>query len=648
MSPPAPAVIRGLDDILAIEQEPLASRQPPESTFALIREAARRHGDAPALSFFLDGLHPERASRYSYRQLYAEVCRCANLFDELGLAPDQVVAYILPNLPETHFVLWGGEASGIVFAINPLLDAGQMVELMAAAEVKLLVTLAPVPGSDLWPKIAPELHRVPSLKTVLLVDIAAHLPFSKKVMLNAWRLQQGRVRPSGGAQVLDFHRQLSRQSGQGLNSGRWIRSDAVSSYFCTGGTTGAPKIAVRLHGNEVADTLQVSSFNAGSFLPGKTLFCGLPLFHVNAALVTGLAAFAAGGHVVIATPQGYRGEGVIKNFWGIVEHYRINFFSGVPTVFSALLQVPIDGRDISSLEYGLCGAAPMPVEVFKNFEQRTGVRILEGYGLTEGTCVSSCNPPGGERRIGSIGLRLPWQPMLALRLDSDGRYQRDCAVDEVGVIAISGPNVFAGYKEPQHNQGLWIDRGDGHRWLNTGDLGRQDAEGYFWLTGRKKELIIRGGHNIDPASIEEPMHAHPAVALCAAVGRPDAHAGEVPVAYVQLKPGARASEAELLAHAQAHIPERAAVPKRVRCIEQMPVTPVGKIFKPELRQREAREVTEALIEELGGWPGASISASQDSRRGLLVAVRHRASAAEAEALRAKLGAYTFAFELERL
>ncbi len=136
MSPPAPAVIRGLDDILAIEQEPLASRQPPESTFALIREAARRHGDAPALSFFLDGLHPERASRYSYRQLYAEVCRCANLFDELGLAPDQVVAYILPNLPETHFVLWGGEASGIVFAINPLLDAGQMVELMAAAETQ--------------------------------------------------------------------------------------------------------------------------------------------------------------------------------------------------------------------------------------------------------------------------------------------------------------------------------------------------------------------------------------------------------------------------------------------------------------------------------------------------------------------------------
>ncbi|TAJ52113.1 MAG: acyl-CoA synthetase [Nevskiaceae bacterium] len=648
MSPPAPAVIRGLDDILAIEQEPLASRQPPESTFALIREAARRHGDAPALSFFLDGLHPERASRYSYRQLHAQVCRCANALDELGLTPDDVVAYILPNLPETHFVLWGGEATGIVFAINPLLDAGQIVELLKAAAVKVLVTLAPVPSSDLWPKIAPELHRVPGLETVLLVDISEHLPFSKRVMLNAWRLQQGRVRHSGGAQVLDFHKLLSRQSGRGLDSGRWIRSDAVSSYFCTGGTTGAPKIAMRSHGNEVANTLQLASINPGSFLPGKTLFCGLPLFHVNAALVTGLAAFSAGGHVVLGTPQGYRGEGVVRNFWGIVEHYRINFFSGVPTVYSALLQVPIGAHDISSLEYGLCGAAPMPVEVCKSFEQRTGIRILEGYGLTEATCVSACNPPEGARHVGSIGLRLPWQPMRALRLDEDGRYQRDCEVDEVGVIAIRGPNVFPGYLDPAHNKGLWIETPNGARWLNTGDLGRQDAEGNFWLTGRKKELIIRGGHNIDPASIEEPMHAHPAVALCAAVGRPDAHAGELPVAYVQLKPGHQVGEAELMEHAQAHIAERAALPKRIQVIEAMPVTPVGKIYKLELRQREAREVTEALLAELGGWPGASVSVSQDSRRGLLVVVRHRASAAEVETLRARLGAYTFAFELERL
>ena len=181
---------------------------------------------------------------------------------------------------------------------------------------------------------------------------------------------------------------------------------------------------------------------------GKTLFCGLPLFHVNAVLVTGLLPFSRGAHVILGTPQGYRGEGVIARFWEMVERHRINFFSGVPTVYAALLQQPTQGRDLSSLEYGLCGAAPMPVELMRGFQKRTGLKILEGYGLTEGTCVSTCNPPRGERRIGSIGLRVPLQAMKAVVLDDAGAYVRDCADGEVGVLVIRGPNVFAGYKAP--------------------------------------------------------------------------------------------------------------------------------------------------------------------------------------------------------
>ena len=230
------------------------------------------------------------------------------------------------------------------------------------------------------------------------------------------------------------------------------------------------------------------------------IFCGLPLFHVNGQLVTGLMPWTHGDHVILGTPQGYRGNGVIAGFWAMVEHFGINFFSGVPTVYSALLQQPVDGRDISSLDYALCGAAPMPVELFRDFEQRIGVRILEGY--SPKAPASSSNPPEGERRVGSIGLRLAYQDMRAVILDEAGLYQRDAGTDEVGAIAIRGPNVFAGYLDAAHDKGLWIDI-DGQRWLNTGDLGRQDAEGYFWLTGRKKELIIRGGHNIDPKQIEE-------------------------------------------------------------------------------------------------------------------------------------------------
>ena len=193
----------------------------------------------------------------------------------------------------------------------------------------------------------------------------------------------------------------------------------------------------------------------------------------------------------MGTPQGYRGEGVIPSFWEIVEHYRIVAFSGVPTVYSALLQVPVGGRDISSVGYGFCGAAPMPVELFRTFEKTIGIRILEAYGLTEGACVSSVNPPEGERRIGSIGLRLPYQKMAVVRLDDSGGFTGFAGTEEVGVLAIRGPNVFAGYINAEHNKGLWLEI-DGERWLNTGDLARQDADGYFWLTGRKKELIIRG------------------------------------------------------------------------------------------------------------------------------------------------------------
>jgi fatty-acyl-CoA synthase len=211
------------------------------------------------------------------------------------------------------------------------------------------------------------------------------------------------------------------------------------------------------------------------------------------------------------------------------------------------------------------------------------------------------------------------------------------------VLVVRGPNVFAGYKVAEHNRELWIDAGEGERWLNTGDLGRQDADGYFYLTGRKKELIIRGGHNIDPAAIEQPLHEHPAVLMAAAVGRPDAHAGEVPVAYVQLKPGADAAEEELMTFARDHIGERAAVPKAIRIVPAMPLTGVGKIFKPTLKLRETED---ALIEALrsAGVPFASVKARNDPSLGTLVDVA-LAEGADRQLARSALGQFALQFRL---
>jgi acyl-CoA synthetase (AMP-forming)/AMP-acid ligase II len=364
---------------------------------------------------------------------------------------------------------------------------------------------------------------------------------------------------------------------------------------------------------------------------------------VNAQIGTGLSVFARGGHVLLGTPQGYRTPGLLQSFWSICSHHKVTTFSGVPTIYAALLQSPREDCNLDSIRYAICGAAPLPVELFRRFQSETGIKIVEGYGLTEAGCVSSLNPPAGESRVGSIGLRMPWQQMRVVGLDSAGRYKRDTQVDEPGLIVVRGPNLFQGYLNPEHNNGIWLDIPEGSSetamWLNTGDLGHQDAQGYFWLTGRAKELIIRGGHNIDPKVIEEAFARHPGVALCAAVGRPDEHAGEVPVAYVQLRPGSSCQEDELLDFAARNIGERAAVPKAVTIVPTLPITAVGKIFKPALQLREVEAVVSDEANKLS-IKIIGLVTRQDAKRGLLAEVTVP-TGAELN-LRTALGRYTFA------
>jgi len=643
--------IATLGDVERLD-EAAESVELPVSTYELICGGAGIDRSAPALSFFLEANAHRDVETWTYAELLDAITRTANFFDRLGATKDTVIAFVLPNLPETHFVIWGGEAAGIVLALNPLLEAPALAKLLDAARAEILVTLAPFPGTDLWPKVELVLPRVRCVRHVVLVDLADHVRGPRSIAARAIRLvesarRHGRLglRPAvpGWMRVHDFGGAMRDEDGTRLRSARRFSKHDASSWFCTGGTTGLPKIAMRSHGNEVFNAWSASQFFGEGVGPGKVVFCGLPLFHVNGALVTGLVPFSRGAHVVLGSPQGYRGENVVRRFWEIVEHHRIHFFSGVPTLYSTLLQVPIGLHDVSTLEYGLCGAAPLPTEVMRVFEERTGITILEGYGLTEATCISAGNPPRGERRRGSIGLRVPGQRMKAVVLDEGGTYVRDCAVDEVGVLVVSGPNVFSGYRESAQNAGLFVDCGDGRRWLNTGDLGRQDADGYFWLTGRKKELIIRGGHNIDPATIEEPLHRHSDVALAAAVGRPDAHAGELPIAYVELKPGRIVREAELAEFLREQIGERAALPKRIRIIDRMPLTAVGKIYKPELKRTETKDAIETALSQ-AGVAFRAVEVGDDAVRGIVAHVHLDGGAPDGEARRV-LGGFAVPFTL---
>ena len=634
--------VRDLADIAAIEAVPLSERALPESTYAALVASAKRTPGATALSFFLSAERLDETHHWTYAELVAEVTRAANAFTALGVAPDRPVAFVLPNLPETHFTIWGGEAAGAALAINPMLEPRQIAQLMRAARASVLVTLAPALNPKAWSGLVAELASLPDLGTIALVDMADYLDGQPR---EAARASTAEAATPTGVRIVSFRAAMRKQPSDRLLSERAIRADDISSYVSTGGTTGAPKIAARTHRNEVFDAWSVSEMFGGRSAwdadgSPKTILCGLPLFHANGQLVTGLQPWMSGDHVVLATPDGFRGKNVIARFWKIVDRFRVSRFSGVPTLYAALLETPLGDSDLESLDFAICGAAPMPAALIRAFEAKTGVKILEGYGLTEGACVSSVNPPAGERFGGSIGLSIPYQRMAAVILDSEGRFQRRARVDEIGVIAINGPNVFSGYLDPRHNEGVFLAI-DGERWLNTGDLGRRDANGYFWLAGRKKELIIRGGHNIDPKVIEDALQTHPAVAMSAAIGSPDAYAGELPVAYVQPKPGAAVTEQELMEHAARIIAEKAAVPKRIRISSSLPTTAVGKLFKLALVEREIEETIRAEAKKLGAKL-ASVKVDRDPQRGLRVLVE---AADQLDAIREALNRYAFTSEV---
>ncbi|MCV6584832.1 MAG: acyl-CoA synthetase [Marinibacterium sp.] len=635
-----PQGIRTQQDIEQIETADLATHNLPQSTYEALSRGAARNPEAPALSFFLSAQQMDNPYVLSHGQLLARVTQTANALRRLGIGRDDVVAYVLPNLPETHFTIWGGSAAGSVLAINPLLDAEQIGELLAAAGTKVLITLEQSPGVDIWEKVSVAARAVPSLEHVLVCGFGPYVAGD-----GVWRDSPAPApQPIDGvsAPVTRLLDEIAQEDGSALGFEAPGPND-TSTMLCTGGTTGLPKIVRRTHFSEVYNSWAASLYSPDAWGPGRTAFCGLPLFHTNAMMVTGLLPWMSGGHVLLATPGGYRGQDVIARFWDVVERYKVSMFSGVPTIYGALLQVPRDGRDLSSVQFGLCGAAPMPVELFNSFVAETGIKIVEAYGMTEGAVGSSLNPIYTDApRVGSIGLRFPYQQMAIAIMDDNDTFERWADVDEAGVILISGPNVFNGYLIDSQNKGIWVEQ-DGKRWFNSGDLARRDAEGYFWMTGRKKELIIRGGHNIDPKIVEEVMHKHPAVAMAAVVGRPDAKVGEVPVMYFQVAAGQAADVADLAEFAATHVHERAAVPKDYIVLDALPVTAVGKIHKVSLNMMEIERAVRTEAEATGA-DLASVEVVQDSARGV---VAKAVVASGLDALQKSLGQYAFACDLQQ-
>jgi fatty-acyl-CoA synthase len=605
--------VRTHGDLERFEAEmTLEQRLPERSILDVFIASAERQGDTTAITMLMTGAPDEQPRRVTYNQLLGLIRSAANLFSDLG-GPAPGVAYMLPSLVETHATLWGAETAGYAVPINFLLQPDSIAELLKASGAKILVALGPHPQLDIWQKALELRDRVPGLILV-------------------------RVSPPGTPTedgVVDFGTALLAQPNDRLIFGEPRGGSDVAAYFHTGGTTGVPKLVAHTHRGQL-----VAAFGGASmcgYTADDVLTATLPLFHVAGTIVAGLSAFMAGVELVIMSPGGLRSPAIVEGFWRLVAQYKATLVGGVPTAVGAVLQVPVGDHDISAVRAGLTGAALLPPAVGERFKEVTGHTLYEILGMTEASGLISIDPLRGSGGVGSVGWPLPYTHVDVLRLNAEGRLGEVCDAREIGVIAISGDHVSPGYRNPDHNDGVFS-----NGVLNSGDLGYKDEQGRVYIAGRSKDLIIRSGHNIDPAMIENAMSTHPAIALAAAVGQPDAYAGELPVCFVQLHPGVAVSSEDLQAHAQSSIDERPAWPKEIHVVETIPLTTVGKIYKPLLRCDAAKLRVADLVHNEWSLTGSDINVVDGGARGMRVTVtlteddRERVPALEKE-----LAAYLF-------
>ena len=596
--------IRTMVDIEAIEHVPLDQAIDAWTTFDLIAKSASEFGDKPAFHFLTEGNAEEASHTVTYGELGRRMIQAANMFSQLGVEAGDTIAYLLPNLPETIYTILGGTVAGRVAPVNWMLEPEHIVHILESIDAKVLVTTGHKQNPEIWSKVRAVLPRL------------AHKP--KVLRLGC------------------FNRLLDRQRGDTLDVVRAIDPEEPALFLHTGGTTGKPKIAKLLH-RGIAYHCWANAIAKG-LSHADVVFAGGPLFHTGGVILDVFSTYGIGTTSVILTPFGFRNREVIRNYWKIARRYGLTVMNGVPTVLASLVNAAGAEPRPKLRPYMGTGSAPLPVDVAKRVEATFGVRPLSTYGATEFTCLISCPPRDGDPKYGSCGFPYAHSRFRTVILDAEGKYLRDCDADEIGAIVLKGPGVIPGYVDAADNVRLFVDG----QWLVSGDLGRIDSDGYLWITGRLKDVIIRGGHNIDARVIEETLVAHPAVALAAAVGKPDSYAGEIPVAYVQLKPGARASADEIREFAKANIPERAAAPVDVTILTALPLTSVGKIYKPPLRHDAARRAFAAALDSAG--IAAEISVGDDPVSGARARVVLVDSERAADA-REIMGHYAVAYDI---
>ncbi|MCB9570037.1 MAG: long-chain fatty acid--CoA ligase [Myxococcales bacterium] len=505
----------------------------------ILRESANAHPDRPALTL--------GSTTLSYGRVHAAVQRLAGGLRGLGIRQGQHIALMLPNVPHFTIAYFATHyAGGAVVPLNVLLTADEIAYHLADSEAVALVV-----WEGFLPQAEAAFARAPGCKHLIVA-----------------KADPGDMSAPEGAKSMGA---LIAKSDPVAYLPPTMPDDTAVILY-TSGTTGRPKGAQLTHFNMFYNALYVRD-DLLALDGDTTALTVLPLFHSFGQTVMHNAVLFGGGHIVLLP----RFDATAA--FQLMQAHKVSLFAGVPTMYFALLHHPdADTYDLSSLERCVSGGAAMPVEVMGAFDRKYGVNILEGYGLSETSPVASFNVLDRPKRPGSIGLPI-WGVEFQL-VDAEGKVVD--AEGTPGEICIRGHNVMKGYyNKPEATTEAIVDG-----WFHTGDIATRDAEGYYFIVDRKKDMVIRGGFNVYPREIEEVLYGHPAIGEAAVIGVPHEKLGEEVKAIVALRPGQSVTPEALIAYCKEHLAAYK-YPRIVEIIEALPKGPTGKILKRELRAQPA-------------------------------------------------------------
>ena len=504
----------------------------------------------------------------TYSQLQDMVRRFATCLHAFGIRKGDAVALLLPNVIPCVAAYYAVLQIGAVTVMNnPLYSDRELEYQFNDSGAKILVTL------DLLANRMIDLRPKTSIKQIVYTSIGDYLPFPKNLLfplVAKKRRLAANVKPA-----VDLYRWKPLLASTRPDPPQVALSfDDVAMYQYTGGTTGISKGVMLTHGNLSRQVQQGAAWFPG-FGAGEIMLGALPFFHVFGLTVSmNLAIYFGWGNVLVPKPQA-------TELLEAIAKFRPSFAPLVPTMFIGILRHPeVDKADLTSIKACFSGSAPLPVEVIKEFEQRTGATIVEGYGLTESSPVTHVNPfgSGGQRKVGSIGV--PISDTLARVVDlGDG--STDLPPGKSGELLVKGPQIMMGYlNRPDETLNTLTDG-----WLHTGDIATMDEDGYFFIVDRKKDMIISSGYNIYPRDVEEVFFEHPKVAEATAIGIPDAKRGENVKVFIVLKAGQTATQEEMIAYCDGKL-AKYKWPAEIEFRNELPKTNVGKVLKKELRAAE--------------------------------------------------------------